>query len=207
MTGRLIAAFDLATVTGCADGRAGDRNPRLWSWDLHDGGDDRPRKLAYLRRFLDAYFAETQVDEVIYELPMNIGTIASMMKRGIFVTSEDVLMMLRGLIGVLEASAAHHGLPVRGIDVKDARKHLTGQRTFPDGTAKQATLRACRALGWPAETDNESDAAALWSLACGQANPRIAAAMTRAHMAAKEPAPTPGRKKRPLTAGPLFEDK
>lgn len=202
-----IAAFDFATACGCADGVAGSDRPRLWSWYLTDAGEGRPPRLAYFRRYLDAYFGEQKVDEVVFEKPMGIAVIASMMAKGIFRTSEDVLLMLRGGIGVLEASASLAGVPVvRGIDIKDARKHLVGQRTFPDGTAKVATIRAATALGWAPENDNEADAAAIWSLACGQANPRMAAAMGRAHLAAKE-APAPRRNKAAPGAGPLFSER
>lgn len=213
---RLIAAFDVATATGCADGRPADGKPRFWTWDLSDAGDARPQRLALLRRFCDSYFEQQrnerrQVDEVVYELPLGIGTIARMMAARQFNTSEDVLLMLRGAIGVLEGCAAHAGVPIiRGMDIKDARKHLTGQRTFPSGDAKDATTRGCRALGWRVENDNEADACALWSLACGQANPRLAAALGRAHLAAKDsPAPAGGRQtaKRRDSAGalPLFK--
>jgi len=186
--GRFIAAFDVATACGCADGVAGAGKPRFWTWYLSDAGEGRPRRLAYLRRFCDAYFAEQKVDEVVYELPMGIGTIARMMAAGKFKTSDEVLMTLRGAIGVLECCAAHAGVPiVRGIEIKDARKHLLGRATFKDGKAKEMTIRGCRSLGWEVENDNEADAGALWSLAVGQSNPLYAAA-TRAALG---DAPTP----------------
>lgn len=200
-----IAAFDVATACGCADGVPGQR-PRLWTWDLSDAGEGRPRRLAYFRRYLDAYFSEQRVDEVIYELPMNIATIAGMFAKKIFVTNEKALGLLRGAIGVLECCAAYAGVPiVRGIDVKDARLHLVGQRSAA-GEGKGAAFRACTALGWEPQNEDESDAAALWSLACGQQNPRLAAALGRAHLAAKE-APAPKRKALPPGAGPLFGGK
>jgi hypothetical protein len=203
--GHFIAAFDVATATGCCDGFAdGGTPPRFWTWRMEDAGNGRPRRLAYMRRFLDSYFAQQRVDEVVYELPLSIGFIVQMMKNGKFVTSEDVLMMLRGQIGVLECCAAYAGVPtVRGIDIKDARKHLTGQRTFPDGNAKDMTTRACRMLGWAVENADEADAGALWSLACGQHNPRLAAATRAAHMGADaDAAESPrSRKRRPRNAG------
>jgi hypothetical protein len=188
--GYFIAAFDVATACGCCDGLADGSPPRYWTWRLEDAGEGRPRRLSYLRRFCDAYFAQQQVDEVVYELPLSIGFIVQMMKQNRFVTSEDVLMMLRGSIGVLESCAAFAGVPiVRGVDIKDARKHLLGRRTFPEGEAKAMTIRGCNALGWAVENDNEADACAIWSLTVGQHNPRLAAA-TRAAYVADDGVPT-----------------
>lgn len=197
--GALVAAFDLATATGGAHGEVGDSRPLLWSWLLSDAGTERPARLAHLGRFLLAYFAEFKPALVVYEKPLGIAVIANMMGKGIYATSEDTLALLRGSIGVLEAIACMNGLApenVRGIDIKDARGHLCGQRTFAKGTAKDATMRAAGALGWAPENDNEADAAALWSLACGQLNPRYAAALGRAHLAAKDPMPAKLREKK-----------
>ena len=210
MAGPFIAAFDLATATGCADGRPGDKRPRLWSWYLDDAGSERAPKLGLLWRFCDAYFLQQKeqgqpVDEVVYEKPLGIAVIASMMAKGQYRTSEEVLATLRGSIGVLEACAAHHGIKVRGMDIKDARKHLTGQRTFPDGNAKRATMRAAGALGWDPQNDNEGDAAALWSLAVGQANPLYAEVTRATHMAKADAAPATKRARDPHR-GTLFEE-
>ena len=207
-----IAAFDLATATGCADGYPDQKAPRLWSWYLDDAGSDRPMRLAYLWRFCNNYF-ETQraqdckVTEVVYELPMNIGTIANAMARGSFVNSEETLATLRGSIGVLEAAAANVGIQtIRGMDIKDARKHVTGQRTFPKGVdAKAMTMRAVAALGWRPENNNESDAAVLWALAAGQASPAAAASTRAVHM--DQPSVTIVRKPRDPHRGTLFEEK
>lgn len=213
MTSQFIVAFDLATATGCADGYVDQAKPRLWSWYLDDAGSDRAARLAYLWRFCDTYLTNQKavlghpVNELVYELPMNIATIAQMFARKIFVTNENTLATLRGSIGVIEACGAHHGIKtVRGMDIKDARKHLVGQRTFPNGEAKAVTLRAVKALGWNPDNNNESDAAALWSLAAGQANPRLADA-TRAHLAAKPVEEKTRRAPRNPNRGTLFEDK
>ena len=207
-----IAAFDLATATGCADGYPSQQAPRLWSWYLDDAGGFRPARLAYLWRFCSTYFEQQRalgqpVDEVVYELPMNIGTIANAMARGSFVTSEETLATLRGSIGVLEAAAANVGIQtIRGMDIKDARKHVTGQRTFPKGVdAKAMTMRAVVALGWRPENNNESDAAVLWALAAGQASPAAAATTRAVHM--DQPTVTIGRKPRDPHRGTLFEEK
>lgn len=175
-----IAAFDLATATGVADSHHGIDKPRLWTWHLDDAGSERAPRLGYLWRLLDAYFAEVKHIGpagviVAYELPLSIGVIANRMKAGIFNTSEATLATLRGSIGVLEACASHHGITdIRPIVVQDARKHLTGQRTFRDIDPKDAVMKAAGSLGWDPQNDNEADAAAIWSLVLGLSNPRLA---------------------------------
>lgn len=200
-----ILALDLATTTGGADGAPGSK-PRLWTWVLSDGGDDRPSRLGYLQRFLTAYFAENPTDEMVYEKPLGIAMIANMFARKIFVTNEDTLGMLRGAIGVAEACAAVAGVPIiRSMDVQDARKHLLGQRRFgTKNEGKQLAFAACKSFGWAPANLDEADAAALWSLACGQHNPRLAAAMGRAHLTAK---PEARASKHKPGDGPLFRGK
>lgn len=202
----LIAAFDIATATGCCDGEPGD-SPRLFTWYLSDGGDERHQRLAHFDKYLQAYFAEYKPAVVAYEKPLGIAVIGMMMAKKIYNTSEDTLLMLRGAIGVLEARASSAGVPViLPIDIKDARKHLCGQRTFPKGQdAKAATMRAAHALGWKPETNDEADSAAIWALVCAQQDPAKAAALTRAHLAAKDV--TIGRRSERVVrdgAGPLF---
>ena len=175
---------------------------------MDDAGEGRPRRLAYLRRFCDAYFAQTKVDEVVIELPLPLSAMASMARGGKgVVTKEATVLLLRGGIGVVESCAAFAGIPVvRGLDIKTARKHLLGRATFPAGEAKAATIRGCRALGWLVANDNEADAGALWSLAAGESNPLMAAATRAAHMAVDDvPALGRGaRARRPRNPG-LFE--
>jgi hypothetical protein len=199
-----ILALDLATETGAADGLTTDQKPRLWSWYLADAGEGRPRRLAFLRRFVDSYLAEFKPDLVVFELPLNIATIASMMAKGIYVTKEDTLAFLRGSIGVVECCAGFAGVEIRGVDIKTARKHLTGRATYPDGGAKDATMRACRALGWNAANHNESDAAALWSLAVGQSNPKMAAAVRAAMGGEDATGAPPAVKRKRGSRGDLF---
>jgi hypothetical protein len=175
----LIAAFDVATNTGVCDGVAGGI-PRLWTWVLSDAGDGRPRRLAYLRAYLDSYFKENAVGRVFYEKPMPIAAQVNAKPGSGFGASEDQLAFLRGSLGVLEACAAMAGIHViEGVSVQDARKHFCGQRTFARGAdgksqAKDAVLRMCAILKIPAANDHEADAAAIWSYGCAISNPRTA---------------------------------
>lgn len=180
----LIAAFDIATLTGCADGYSGGR-PRSWSWALAKAGKSRPERLAMLRDYADRYLMENRPDCVFYEKGLPLGALmAQVEKMGMQAAfrmgaTDETIGFLRGAIGVLEASAAKAKIPhIEGLDVQAARRHLTGLGKFPKGEGKDIVFDWCRRLGWnPANTD-ESDAMAIWSLGCGQMSPATAAMTT-----------------------------
>lgn len=194
-----ISAFDFATTVGVCDGRIGEK-PRHFTWFLEDAGEGRPLRLALFRQFCDAYFAEYRPDVVCYEKPLPI---AIAVRIG---AAEDVVLMLRGGLGVLESCAAIAGVKrIESIGVQDARKHFTGQRTFKKGEAKAAVMRACSAMGYKVANADEADAVAIWSLACARENP-ASADLTRAHLEAKNV--TIGRRsERNIGHGPLFSRK
>ena len=167
-----IAAFDVASAVGACDGIVG-RKPRVWTWFLDDAGKSRAIKLCYLRRLLDEYFAAVHVDAIYYEKPVNIRVL---MKIG---ATDETVALLHGAVGVLEASAAHHGVSIiEPVSVQDARQALTGQRTFKrvkgKSTAKDAIMDTARMLGVDVATDHEADAYAVWWFACAKHNPRLA---------------------------------
>lgn len=173
MTRLFVAGFDIATSTGCADGFTTSNRPRCWTWDLRAAGKFRPAKLALLRDFCDRYFAENPVDLFFYEQGLRTAAAAEI---GM---TEATVALLRGAIGVVEACASKARIPhIQGIDVQDARKHLTGQRTFPKGEAKDTVYRWCKTLGWEPTNVDESDACAIWSYGCGTANPMAAMSVT-----------------------------
>ena len=170
--GPLIAVFDLATVTGVCYGRLGD-TPTLAIIDLRPAGAARPRRLARLYEHVFNFCRHHAPDQVRFERPVNIR---GMMRLG---SSEEVIAMLRGSIGVLEAAASAAGIEdIAGFDVQSARQHLTGFRTFPrvkgKSTAKAAVMKACAVLGVKVIDDNTADAYCGWSYCCALANPRLA---------------------------------
>lgn len=180
----LVAAFDIATLTGCADGRSGGR-PRPWSWNLADAGKSRPVRFAMLRDYADRYFAECRPDCVFYEKGLPIAALfAQVGKMGMQAAfrmgaTDETIGFLRGAIGIIEASAAKAKIPhIEGLDVQVARRYLTGPGRLPKGEGKDIVFDWCRRLGWnPANTD-ESDAMAIWSMGCGQMSPAMAAMTT-----------------------------
>ena len=170
----LIAVFDVATSTGVCVGFPGCKHPFVTTWNLRAAGTSRPLRLLYLSNLCDELFKQNEIDKVYYERPMPL---AAMNKMG---TSEEVMLLLRGAIGVLEAAAARAKIEEIGsFSVQDAREHFIGQRTFPRGkngksAAKDMVLIACEQMGITVRNDNESDAVCGWSYCCALANPRIA---------------------------------
>lgn len=169
-----IAFFDIATVTGCADGFVGDA-PRLWSWDARDAGEGRPWRLAHLANWFDAYFRDQHVDQAWCEAPMPVSILARMGERGP-AASEDVILYLRGAVGVFEAAAARAGVPlITMVGAQDIRQTFTGKRTFKDrDEGKRAAMAIARMLDWNPVNFDEADAAAGWLHACAQTDPRVA---------------------------------
>lgn len=173
----LIVAFDIATLTGCADGRTGAR-PRSWSWDLADAGKARPARLAMLRDYADRYFAEHKPDCVFYEKGLPIAALFAQVAKGGMQAAfrmgatDETIGFLRGAIGVLEASASKARIPyIEGVDVQAARRSLTGIGRFPKGEGKDIVFEFCRRLGWNPANMDESDAMAIWAAGCGQMSP------------------------------------
>lgn len=170
----LIAAFDVATATGVCLGRPSDRKPFVTTWNLREAGKSRPRRLLLFSRLLDSLFKGHSVDIVRYEAPMPIA-VANRIG-----ASEDVMLLLRGAIGVLEERACAAGIEdIGSFAVQDARQHFVGRRTFRRGAsgksaAKEQVMLMCRTLGIEVGDDNSADAVAGWSYCCALANPRIA---------------------------------
>jgi len=161
----LVVGMDIATTTGVAYGRA-DSNPSVLTWDLRKAGKSRPYRLAELFQLSVTFFLKVQPDMLFYEQGL---TLAAAYEIG---TSEETFAMLRGAIGAVEVAAAKCKIPIiRPVKVMDARKHLLGAGRIPKGEGKKLVFDRCRALRWPVTNEDESDACAIWSLGCGEANP------------------------------------
>lgn len=129
----------------------------------------RPAKLAMLAAYWSRYLEEDRPAAVYYEAGM---TLRVALEVG---TTDDTFALLRGAIGVVEAIAYRHRVPViQAVGVQDARKHLTGRRSFPKGKSKGMVFEHCKILGWPVTNLDESDGAAIWAYGCALSNPRTA---------------------------------
>jgi len=173
----LVVAFDIATSTGVCLGRVGDRTPRVTTWDLRAVGPSRARRLLYFSDLCDEFFSRHKIDVLRYEAPMHIAVASTIG------TSEETMLLLRGMIGVLECCGARASIfDINSFVVQDARGHLLGRRTFPKSkgksTAKAAVMKMAKALGVDCKNDNESDAFCGWSYTCALLNPRLAHLVT-----------------------------
>jgi hypothetical protein len=167
----VIAAFDLATSTGVCWGPVGGK-PNLFTIDCREGGPGRPSRLVYLFDQLEDFFRHHHIDVVRYEEPM---AVAVANKIGV---TTDTITLLHGVVAILELCAVRARVfDINKFSVQDARHHLTGARRH-GGKGKQAVLQVCKTLGVEVSNDNEGDAFAGWSYACGLANPRIAHLVT-----------------------------
>jgi hypothetical protein len=172
----IIVAFDIATKTGVCWGKPAGK-PQLATWDMRLAGT-RPARFSLFFDYCNEFFQNETVDQVWYESPMGLG---AMHERG---ASEETVALLRGLCGVLELVAYRTGIKrIEPFAVQSARKHLTGTGTFRNTKSnpkagKAAVMKVCQMLGVPVSDDNQADAFAGWSYACGLANPRIAHLVT-----------------------------
>jgi len=168
----LVVGLDIATDCGVAYGRPSDC-PKCLSWDLREGGKGRSRRLAQLWDYLHDFCNVHSPDMLFYEAGMGLQTALGIG------TSEETFAFLRGAIGVVEACAIKAKIPyIKSIGVQDARKHLLGAGRLPKGEGKKLVFDRCRALRWPVTNEDESDACAIWSLGCGEANPLSSAMVT-----------------------------
>jgi hypothetical protein len=172
----IIASFDIATKTGLCWGRPGSK-PQLASWNMRLAGT-RPARFNLFYEYCIQFFAEEDIDQCWYEMPMGLG---SMHKVG---ASEETIALLRGLVGVLELAAYRSDVRhIEAYTVTAARKHFTGKGTFRNSRSnpragKAAVMEVCRMLGVKFEDDDQADAYCGWSFACSLNNPRLAIEVT-----------------------------
>lgn len=164
MTAPTILALDLGSVTGCAEGRADEPRPRLWTWTLGGAEASQAARLAELVRLVADHLAVAKPDRVWIEAPMQARAAIAIGDR------EATIRFLFGAAAVVHAVAYMRGCwNVREANVSQVRRHFIGT-----AHGKGAVMSKCRVLGWQPRNHNEGDAAALWSFAAAHANPRTA---------------------------------
>jgi Holliday junction resolvasome RuvABC endonuclease subunit len=160
----IVAAFDVASVTGVAVGDPRGNRPLCWSVDLGKGRSDDARfsqALLLAHRVIE----EHKPDLVAVEAPIGGSTHS---------------MFLIGMAACIRGVATNRGIKVVTYQANSVRKHFLGKalttRHFPGlsaakakGQIKAAVIARCKLLGWDVPDDNAADAAALFSLACASA--------------------------------------
>ena len=164
----LIWALDIATVTGFAIGRAGEK-PSAASIRFAPVGCSSNALFCGCFEWFGAMIERGPLPDIlaIEELLPPIA------RRG--ATSTQTQHRLAGLHGVVRAMAHHAAIPeIASANVLDVRAHFISARNLKRDEAKRKVWAMCEMLGWTAADDNAADALALWSYTAGLINPASA---------------------------------
>jgi Holliday junction resolvasome RuvABC endonuclease subunit len=153
----LIWAFDAASNTGVAEGRAGE-TPRLYSVRLVKEGDEIDDSAARAMRFLAEKFAVQRPDLVVIEAPLDFKSDGA--------SNARTLKLLAAVAIGLGGCARLHQVRVRRPMVASIRKDFIGHGRLPGDQAKRMVQATCRALGWDFPNHDAADAAAVWFWGC-----------------------------------------
>ena len=146
-----VLAFDTATLTGVAYGRAGE-TPRAWSVDL--GKVAWEARFSKTLRMTAHYIDKFRPDLVAVEA---------------FVGGPKANTDLAGLVACVKGEAHRRGVPVVAYYPATIRKYfLGGVPRSSQGQVKALVMAKCRMLGWNVPDNDAADALALWDFACSQ---------------------------------------
>ena len=168
MTQALILALDLATRTGWALGRPGDATPLSGSVRFAREGASMGAVFAGCRNWLGQFLDEhDDVELIVFEAPMDPMLFVGRPRR------PETARQLIGLAAIVEERTYDRGYDVREARVSDIRRHFIGAN-LKRRAAKDATIEACRRLGWAPVDDNAADALALWHYQASILDPKLA---------------------------------
>jgi hypothetical protein len=166
-----VLALDLATTTGWCYGTPG-AVPECGHLRFTKHGTERAETYRAFRRWLDDTWGkrDEMPDLIVYESPGVPSIFGGK-------TNIDTTRLLVGLAEHLE-EWCHRKIELREASISQVRAHFIG-RNHKSGIAKPMTMERCQELGWPCETYDESDAAALWDYQCCFLRPELAMKTTR----------------------------
>jgi hypothetical protein len=164
----LVLALDIATRTGFALGRVGER-PTFGSIRFGKSSSDDNvifgAALDWCSRLLEP---QPRPDILVLEALLPPAAMGGR-------TTSAVRDRLAGLHGVVRAVASLRGIArIEDYAVGSVRQHFIGNRKAKREVAKRETMRRCLQLGWNSLDDNAADALATWSYACSLIDPRLA---------------------------------
>lgn len=142
----ILAAFDLATVTGFAAGKAGGR-PVFGHRDF--SGGSAGTVFARFRDWLSWQLDVIGPDWIYAEEPF-VG-------RNAYVTRR-----LYGFRAHAEEIAHRRDIPLTWVQIKTVTEFFVGQAGMRRDAKKLATIRMAQRYGHNVTDDNESDALAIW---------------------------------------------
>jgi hypothetical protein len=154
----IIAGLDIATKTGVCVGKPGHA-PVFWTENLGE-------RLPHEQRFSNAL-------RLAHRLVTQHGITFIGIEAPIIVPKRDNKAMnelLMGLVACVRGWAAMKGIACQRFEVATIDKHFIGQRVKGRAARKAANLARCHQLGWAPKTEDESDAGAVFDLACALQN-------------------------------------
>jgi hypothetical protein len=165
MPGPLILAIDCATVTGLCSGRPGE-TPVLETVRFGDNGASHFEIGARALRWVAFRLRDERPDQIWIEEPISFAGLAGK-------TNKNSLVRLNGLFLLIGSAARLKGVPVHLVKVNEARKNFIGKGRLKGAEAKRRCRGMCKQLGWAVRNDDESDAAAIWWVACAANAPEL----------------------------------
>lgn len=159
-----ILAIDLASKTGLAEGRPGEK-PRLRTIEFAPGGDVFDFYGA-LTAWMATKLRDNPPDLIAIEEPIAPSAIKGH-------TSHDTTMKTIGGFAIIVGIIKCKNIPFEPVRVATWRKHFIGSgvlASIDDRDArrkegKRMVIHRCRLLGWAPEDDNQADAAGIWDWA------------------------------------------
>lgn len=149
-----LIALDLASTTGVAIGDTGDR-PYCHTERMGPPGSSHGQRFTQMLRMTKRLILQHEPDVIVVE-----QAIAGGVKGG-----QERVQLAMGYRAAVMITCFAQNLRVEEYAVSSIRKHFIGDGKMAGRKAKAAVMARCRHLGWHAENDNESDAAAAWDYA------------------------------------------
>lgn len=157
----LILGLDLATRTGFACGKAGER-PDVGVVELKARGEGPEVAYGNLIAWLNTTLARTP-DLVVKEAPPALQGFARLGN------AAATVRMTYGMHGIVEGMCARFGIRCEEVAASKVRKHFLGAANMGDrATTKRAVIERCHLLGLlprDCHEDNKADAIAVFDWA------------------------------------------
>lgn len=160
-----VMALDLGTVTGVAVGCAGEA-PALQT-EILGKGLEHGARFSALRRTVGRLLTDHGPDLLVIEAPIPAGPKGKAAR----------LELAYGYRASVYDAAYTRATRVREFSVSSVRAHFIGEGNMESEAAKAAVFSRCRSLGWDPQNTDESDAAAVWDLACSILAPHLHSAV------------------------------
>jgi hypothetical protein len=123
-----------------------------------DGGLFYGRVFFQFSSWLTDKIVDIKPDIIAFESPLPVVGFGTKARK--FQTTSHTVRLLHGLVAEVERLSESFRITCLERSATDVKAHFAGSSS----ATKEAILRRCRQLRWPAANDDEADAAALWAL-------------------------------------------